>query len=297
QQMGGIDTKTLFPCNGPASSPIKCTHHHGSPVNLLNAIEQSCNPYFWGAFRTTLEKDGYGEKNKNFKRNYQIWRSYVLSFGFGKKFTDGDIYQQSSGNIPTEKYFNRYFGETGWRAMTIRSLAIGQGEILVTPLQLSNAMAIIANKGYFVTPHLNKADSLLNRVHRTSVEKNYFDIVDEGMWRVCEFGTARHYKVPNLSMCGKTGTVQNSRGKDHSIFVGYAPRENPQIAIAVVVENAGFGATWALPIASLMIERYINGKIERTDLLERIASATLSASATRLTNKTNLTDFINGQDF
>ena len=110
QQMGGIDTKTLFPCNGPESYPIKCTHHHGSPVNLLNGIEQSCNPYFWGAFRTTLEKDGYGEKNKNFKRNYQIWRSYVLNFGFGKKFTDGDIYQQSSGNIPTEKYFNRISG-------------------------------------------------------------------------------------------------------------------------------------------------------------------------------------------
>jgi len=297
QQMGGIDTKTLFPCNGPESYPIKCTHHHGSPVNLLNGIEQSCNPYFWGAFRATLEKDGYGEKNKNFKRNYQIWRSYVLNFGFGKKFTDGDIYQQSSGNIPTEKYFNRYFGETGWRALTIRSLAIGQGEILVTPLQLSNAMAIIANKGYYITPHLNKADSLLKRVHRTSVEKKYFDIVDEGMWRVCEFGTARHYKVPNMSMCGKTGTVQNSRGKDHSIFVGYAPRENPQIAIAVVVENAGFGATWALPIASLMIEQYINGKIERTDLLERITTTTFSASATRIINKTNLTDSINGQDF
>ncbi|NLJ20485.1 MAG: penicillin-binding protein 2, partial [Bacteroidales bacterium] len=123
------------------------------------------------------------------------------------------------------------------------------------------------------------------------------DIVDEGMWRVCEFGTARHYKVPNMSMCGKTGTVQNSRGKDHSIFVGYAPRENPQIAIAVVVENAGFGATWALPIASLMIEQYINGKIERTDLLERITTTTFSASATRKINKTNLTDSINGQDF
>lgn len=273
QQMGGIDTNTLFPCNGPATSPIKCTHFHGSPVNLLKGIEQSCNPYFWGAFHTTLELGGYGEKNVNFKKNYNTWRKHVLSFGFSQKFTDSDIYQQSSGNIPTEKYYNHYFGETGWRAITIRSLAIGQGEILVTPLQLANAMAIIANKGYYITPHLNKSDSMLVRTHFTTVDKKYFNVVDEGMWRVCEYGTARHYKIPNMAMCGKTGTVQNPFGKDHSIFVGYAPRENPKIAIAVVVENAGFGATWASPIANLMIEQYLFGKINRVDLFNRISNS------------------------
>jgi len=134
-------------------------------------------------------------------------------------------------------------------------------------------MAIIANKGHYITPHLNKSDSMLVRTHFTTVDKKYFNVVDEGMWRVCEYGTARHYKIPNMAMCGKTGTVQNPFGKDHSIFVGYAPRENPKIAIAVVVENAGFGATWASPIANLMIEQYLFGKINRVDLFNRISNS------------------------
>ncbi len=273
QQMGGINEHTLFACNGPGSSPIKCTHHHGSPVTLLGAIEQSCNPYFWNTFKATLEKDGYGEKNHIFKNRYQEWEDRIRSFGFGGKFEDSDIYEQSRGNIPKQRYFNKYFGETGWRAITIRSLSIGQGEILVTPLQLANAMAIIANEGYYITPHLNKSDSMLTKIHKAQVDKQYFPIVNEGMWRVFEFGTGRHYKIPNTSMCGKTGTVQNNHGKDHSIFVGFAPRENPKIAIAVVVENAGFGATWAAPISSLMMEQYIYGKIERQELLERMSTS------------------------
>ncbi len=273
QQMGGINEHTLYACNGPASSPIKCTHHHGSPVTLLGAIEQSCNPYFWNTFKATLEKDGYGEKNHLFKKRYQEWEDRIRSFGFGEKFEDSDIYEQSRGNIPKQKYFNKYFGETGWRAITIRSLSIGQGEILVTPLQLANAMSIIANEGYYITPHLNKSDSMLTKVHKVQVDKQYFPIVNEGMWRVFEFGTGRAYKIPNTSMCGKTGTVQNNHGKDHSIFVGFAPRENPKIAIAVVVENAGFGATWAAPISSLMMEQYIYGKIERQELLERMSTS------------------------
>ncbi|MDD3320199.1 MAG: penicillin-binding protein 2 [Paludibacter sp.] len=272
-QMGGITENTMFTCNGPNSSPIKCTHHHGSPVSLLSAIEQSCNPYFWNTFKTTLEKDGYGDKNLIFKSRYQEWADDAMSFGFGEKFEDGDIYEQSRGNIPKQEYFNRYFGKTGWRAMTIRSLSIGQGEILVTPLQLANSMAIIANDGYFITPHLNKTDSMLTKIHKTAIDKKYFSIVNEGMWRVFEFGTGRYYKIPNTSMCGKTGTVQNGHGKDHSIFVGFAPRENPKIAIAVVIENAGFGATWAAPISSLMMEQYIYGKIERQELLERMSTS------------------------
>ncbi|MEA4935753.1 MAG: penicillin-binding transpeptidase domain-containing protein [Paludibacter sp.] len=277
QQLGGINEHTRYGCNGPNSSPIKCTHNHGSPVSLLNAIEQSCNPYFWNAFKATIEKNGYGTKNLNFKNSYQEWVDAMHSFGLGKKFEDSDIYEQTRGNIPTQKYFNRYFGETGWRALTIRSLSIGQGEVLVTPLQLANTMAAIANEGYYITPHLNKNDSMLLKKHVTAIDKKYFPIVNEGMWRVFEFGTGRYYKVANLSMCGKTGTVQNNHGKDHSLFVGFAPRENPVIAIAVVVENAGFGATWAAPVASLMMEQYIYGKIERTELYDRISSSTTSS--------------------
>ncbi|MCE5332799.1 MAG: penicillin-binding protein 2 [Bacteroidales bacterium] len=273
QQMGGITEKTIFSCNGPESSPVKCTHHHGSPVSLLNAIEQSCNPYFWNAFRVTIEKDGYGEKNNIFRNNYDAWVNNVKSFGLGEKFTDSDIYEQSRGYIPTQKYYNKvYRGETGWRAITIRSNSIGQGEILATPLQLANAMATIANSGYYITPHLNKCDSMKTKVHRSKVDEKYFPIVVEGMSRVFEFGTARLSKIEGIDMCGKTGTVQNSRGKDHSIFVGFAPRENPKIAIAVVVENAGFGSTYAAPVFSLLVEQYIRGKIERLELQERVTN-------------------------
>ena len=156
--------------------------------------------------------------------------------------------------------------------MTIRSLSIGQGEVLVTPLQLANGTAAIANRGYYITPHLNKTDSLLKHIHKINVDKKYFSVVDEGMWRVNEFGTGRAYNLPDIEWCGKTGTVQNAGKKDHAFYIGYAPRENPKIAIAVIVENAGFGATYAAPIASLMVEQYLKKKILRTDLLEKTAN-------------------------
>ncbi|HEY5589972.1 MAG TPA: penicillin-binding transpeptidase domain-containing protein, partial [Paludibacter sp.] len=271
QQMGGINEKTIFSCNGPESSPVKCTHHHGSPVSLLNAIEQSCNPYFWNAFRVTIEKDGYGLKNGIFRKNYDEWVDRIKSFGLGEKFTDGDIYEQSRGYIPTQKYYNKvYKAETGWRAITIRSNAIGQGEVLVTPLQLANTMAALANEGYYITPHLNRTDSMRQKIHRTKVDKKYFPIVYEGMSRVFEYGTARASRIEGLEMCGKTGTAENSQGKDHSIFVGFAPRKNPKIAIAVVVENAGFGSMYAAPIFSLLVEQFLYRKIKRKDLLDRM---------------------------
>jgi penicillin-binding protein 2 len=269
QQMGGINERTLFSCNGPESSPIKCTHHHGSPVSLLSAVEQSCNPYFWNAFRATLEKDGYGKKNAFFRKNYDEWVDRVKSFGLGEKFTDSDIYEQSRGNIPTQKYYNRiYRAETGWRAITIRSNSIGQGEVLASPLQMANLMCAIANEGHYISPHLNKCDSMLKKIHYCKVDKQYFPVVFEGMWRVFEYGTARGSKIPGIDMCGKTGTADNSRGKPHSVFVGFAPRVNPKIAIAVVVENAGFGNTYAAPIFSLLVEQYLKGKITRTELEE-----------------------------
>jgi len=273
QQMGGISESTMFSCNGPQSSPIKCTHHHGSPVSLLSAIEQSCNPYFWNAFRVTLEKDGYGKRNVFFRNNYDDWVDRIKSFGLGEKFKDGDIYEQSRGNIPTQKFYNRvYRADNSWRAITIRSNSIGQGEVLVTPLQLANTMAALANEGYYITPHLNKCDSMLKKIHRCKVDKKYFPIVFEGMARVFESGTARGSRIEGLDMCGKTGTADNSHGKPHSIFVGFAPRVNPKIAIAVVVENAGFGSEYAAPIFSLLVEQYLKGKVTRAELQERITN-------------------------
>ena len=279
QQMDGINSNTRFACNGESSSPIKCTHSHGSPVDLEQAIEQSCNPYFWHAFRSTIEKDGYGEKNFIFRTNYDEWVDRMKSFGLGEKYTDGDLYEQSRGYIPTQKFYNKlYKAETGWRAITIRSNSIGQGEVLVTPLQLANSMAAVANNGYYITPHLHKSDTMLTKIHRVKVDQKYFPIVFDGMSRVFESGTARLSQLDSVQMCGKTGTVQNPHGKDHSLFVGFAPRENPKIAVAIVVENAGFGSTYAAPIFSLMAELYLKGKITRTELEERVTKIVTNAN-------------------
>ena len=274
----GITPNTVYPCSGPGSSPIKCTHHHGSPVTLENAIEQSCNPYFWCAFRDVLQKDGYGKDNEDFKKRYEIWRNDVMSFGLGQRFTDTDLSEQAAGSIPSVKQYDRAYGKEGWKAMTIRSLSIGQGEILVTPLQLANQAAIIANNGYYISPHLNKNDSMLSHRHELDIEQEYFDILKVGMHRVMVHGTGRHYAVDSLHMAGKTGTVQNPHGRDHAIFIGFAPVEDPKIAVAVVVENAGFGATWACPVASMMIEQYLTGEVKRRDLRKRIGESVLNAS-------------------
>lgn len=265
-QQGAITPGTQYPCSGPQSSPIKCTHHHGSPVALDRAIEQSCNPYFWCAFRDLLQKDGYGKDNKDFRRRYELWREAVMSFGLGQKFSDTDLSEQSSGNVPSTQQYDRTYGKTGWKAITIRSLSIGQGEILVTPLQLANQAATIANEGYFITPHLNKNDSMLTHRHDIAIQKKHFAEVKNGMRRVMVYGTGRHYAVDTLHMAGKTGTAQNPHGNDHAIFIGFAPAEDPQIAVAVVVENAGFGATWAAPVASMMMEQYLTGEVKRKDL-------------------------------
>lgn len=273
QQEGGITPETLFPCNGQASSPIRCTHHHGSPVGLESAIEQSCNPYFWLAYRETLEKGGYGDRNTNFKANYQRWRNDVISFGLGPKFKDSDIPDQVHGSIPSIKTYNTWYGERSWRALTIRSNAIGQGEVQVTPLQLANSVAVIANGGYYITPHLHKCDTMLKHRHQSLIDEKYFPVVKEGMWRVCEYGTGRWYKLDSIPMCGKTGTVDNSHGRPHSLFVGFAPKENPKIAIAVVIETSGFGATWANPIASVLIEQYLTGEVKRKELANRLKTS------------------------
>ena len=278
-QEKSITPNTQYPCSGPQSTPIKCTHHHGSPVSLEEAIEQSCNPYFWCAFRDMLQMKG--KDNEPVRRQYNIWRDDVMSFGLGQKFSDADIGDQVSGSIPSERLYDKIYGVSGWKAMTIRSLSIGQGEILVTPLQLANQAAAIANEGYYITPHLNKNDSMLGNRHEIKIEKRYFDVVKEGMHRVMTNGTGRYYNIDSLQIAGKTGTVQNPHGKDHAIFIGYAPKDNPQIAVAVVVENAGFGATWACPTATLLMEQYLCGSIKRKSLKNKISSAVLNESVTQ----------------
>jgi len=188
---------------------------------------------------------------------------------------------ESAGNIPSSNYYDKYFGRGHWRALSIISIAIGQGEIQLTPLQLANLTAIIANRGYFITPHIVKAigsSTNLNKEYMvkryTKVSPTYFDYVVQGMYGVVEGGTAHGVKMDSIEVCGKTGTVQNA-GKNHSIFIAFAPKDNPRIAIAAVVENSGYGATWAAPVASLLIERYLTNKVKRLELEKRIMESTL----------------------
>ena len=206
------------------------------------------------------------------------WHKHVLSFGLGQKL-DIDFPLMKSGNIPGVDYYNKIYGERRWAYSTIYSISIGQGEVMVVPLQMANLAAIFANRGYYYTPHLIKSigenDSIPAKYlvkNETSVSSKHFDIVIEAMQQVVEadHGTARRARIDSVEVCGKTGTVQNPHGEDHSVFMAFAPKVNPQIAIIVYVENSGFGGTWAAPIASLMMEQYIKGGITDTLKQERI---------------------------
>lgn len=278
---GGITERTLFPCSGPGSTPIKCTHHHGSPVALLGALEQSCNPYFWQAYRATLEKGGYGSKNENFRARYDLWHDDMVRCGMGKRFEDSDIREQASGKIPTKTLYDRTYGPTGWKAITIRSNSIGQGEVLATPLQLANQAATIANGGYYISPHILRNDTMLLHRHETGIDTAYYRMVQEGMHRVMTNGTGRWNNIDSLQMCGKTGTAQNSHGRDHAICIGFAPMDSPKIAIAVICENAGFGATWAAPMASLLMEQYLTDTIRRQSILDKMTQTVLDERVVR----------------
>lgn len=278
-QEGVLSPRTTYTCDGTESRPIRCTHYHESPLQLNAAIQNSCNPYFWNVFRSVITKSAYGHDTVGFRH----WRDHLISFGFGQRFNT-DIPFELKGNIPSAEYYDRVYTPGHWRAMTIRSLAIGQGEILLTPLQLANMTAIIANRGYFVPPHILKAvdgisnpDKELVKRKFTSIDAEHFDFICNSMIDVFEgeHGTARWYRIDSLRMGGKTGTVENPHGKDHSMFIAFAPLEDPQIALTVIVENSGFGSTWAAPIATLLIEKYLLGKVSRPWLEERMINGNL----------------------
>ncbi len=263
-----LRTSTEYGCNGLASYPIPCSHEHEAPLDLLHAIEQSCNPYFWEVFKTILEKPVY----TNIQEGYDHWKEMVEQFGVGN-LLETDLVEQSDGNLPPHNYFDKYYGKSGWRAITVRSLSIGQGEIELTPLQLANVVSIIANRGYYYPPHLVKeirnGEGKLDRFREkktVSIDKDLFEVVVNGMELVYEgeHGSARWYKADTLAICGKTGTAQNPHGENHSVFIAFAPKDDPEIAISVVVENSGYGSTWAAPIATLMIEKYLTGEIKKT---------------------------------
>jgi penicillin-binding protein 2 len=255
-------------CNTLFSIPgytLHCSHSHPSAQNVQEGIQHSCNPYFWQTFKNTLDVDTY----KNTGESYAAWYEYTKKFGLGDKLGI-DMLSEKPGNIPSPEYYNKLYGAGRWRAVTIISLAIGQGEITVTPLQLANMYAIFANRGYYITPHIIKRIGQRENEHifrhETGIDRAYFDIIAEGLQLVVDAGTGRRSKIPNLTFGGKTGTAQNPHGEDHSIFAGFAPVENPKIAIAVVVENAGGGSRYAAPIASLMAEMYLHDTIATSRL-------------------------------
>jgi len=242
-------------------------HSHSSPLNLKGAVMNSCNSYFCQTFRKVLENPAYG----TISEAYEKWRSYLTEFGFWKKL-DTEFVNELPGLIPPATYFDRYHGINGWKALTVISLAIGQGEIGTTPLQMANMTAAIANRGYYYTPHIVKStgnlqgiDERFRRKHEIHIDSANFEEIIQGMEAAVNGGagaTARIAAMEDIIVCGKTGTAQNSQGeKDHSVFVAFAPKDKPVIAIAVYVENSGFGATYAAPVASLMIEKYIKKEI------------------------------------
>ncbi len=263
----GVDY--FFGCNGAfhiGGITVHCSHHHPSPGNIQYALAQSCNPYFCQTFRNTLENRNY----KTTEEIYSKWVDYCHSFGLGVK-TGVDMASEVSGNIPTAKYFNKIYGAGRWKFATIISLGIGQGEVLTTPLQMANIFACIANKGYWITPHVIKkiTDPVTKKdvthtyeTHKALVEQKHFEPVIQGLFDVVEAGTAKAARVEGITLCGKTGTAQNPHGDNHSMFAGFAPKDNPKIAIAVVVENGGYGSTYAAPIASLIVEKYLNDTIQ-----------------------------------
>ncbi|PDH48560.1 MAG: penicillin-binding protein 2 [Bacteroidetes bacterium MED-G21] len=275
-----IYSGTRFSCDmGWHFSPklkIGC-HAHNSPLNLTESIAQSCNAYYCNTFRRIIEKYNSAE------RGYDNWRNHILSFGLGN-FLNNDLYTGRKGRVPSVDFYNRQYGKKRWKAPTVISLAIGQDALVVSPIQMANMIAAIANRGHYFTPHIVRkidgkaiTDSTFTVAKQTSIDEKHFKTIIYGMEKVFtgKYGTAKTAQVKNIEICGKTGTAENPHGEDHSIFIAFAPKDRPQIAIAVYIENGGWGSTWAAPIASLIIEKYLTGQVNNTEREHFILSGNL----------------------
>ena len=253
-------------------------HAHYSPLNLVQSVQHSCNAYYCASFRTMMDHKKY----KNISDAFETWKNHIVSLGFGYKL-GADVPNEKRGYIPNSGVYDKLYGKDRWKSLMIVSNSIGQGEILTTPLQIANLAAIVANRGYFIVPHLVKnieggeIDSLYLTKKITSISPQYFTPIIEGMDLVMRAGTGWYSRIDSVAVCGKTGTAENPHGEDHSLFMAFAPKDDPKIAICVVVENSGFGATWAAPIASLMIEKYLKGYIapRRIPMEEKMLNSNL----------------------
>ncbi|MDR2980362.1 MAG: penicillin-binding protein 2 [Bacteroidales bacterium] len=278
QQEGVLDQNTVYPCPGGyriGDHTIGC--HHAGGANLVSAVQVSCNTYFCKAFYNIISNR---KKYATVQEGYQAWKNHVNALGFGVTF-DTDLPFENRGIIPSVDYFNKlYHGR--WNGNSVVSMGIGQGEAATTPLQMANSIAIIANRGFYYKPHIIKAiekkenvsDRFGDRI-QTTINEEYFEPIIRGMAAAVEAGTGRQAIIPGIKMAGKTGTAQNPHGRDHSVFACFAPVDDPKIAVFVLVENGGWGGTVAAPIASLIVEKYLKGEINRTDLEKRILSLTL----------------------
>ena len=282
-----ITPETIFSCNEghyyAKGAFMKCHNGIGTKSNLIKGIYKSCNSYFAKTFVRIIESESSPEKG------IDLWKNYLTSFGLGN-YLGYDLPIGKPGFIPGSDYYNDWYPEKNWSSTTVISNAIGQGEILTTPIQMANFTAAIANRGFYIKPHFKKSfDNIINDslypVKRTLIDSKHFETVIEGMHQVVEKGTARIAKINGLEICGKTGTVENfirlnnekTQLTDHSIFIAFAPKENPKIALAVFIENGYWGARWAAPIASLMIEKYLRKEVKRKWLEKRMTEGSLIA--------------------
>ena len=285
-QEGVITPDTQFKCNKghfyARGAFMECHCRRGSRNDLLKGIYQSCNTYFANTYKKIINKYDTPDKGVN------QWNSHLKSFGLGN-YLGYDLSVGKRGFIPNAAYYNSWYKEGGWKAPTIISNAIGQGEVLTTPIQLANFTAAIANRGYYYTPHFLRSvsgDSIQQKFLRknTSIDPEHFEVVIDGMHKVVEKGTARIARIKGIEVCGKTGTAENftkidgvrTQLTDHSIFIAFAPKEHPKIAIAVFIENGYWGGRWAAPIASLMLEQYINKEVKRSWLEKRMVEGSLA---------------------
>ncbi len=287
-QEGVIDSTTKFKCKKghfyARGRFMECHCRYGTDNNLMSGIYRSCNTYFANTYRRILDQSG-----ESVEEGMNIWNKHLKSFGLGN-YLGYDLPVGKKGFVPDADYYNFWYKKGGWKSATVVSNAIGQGELLTTPIQMANFTAAIANRGYFFQPHFLKSvgkESLAKVYEKkiTSIDSIHFEPVIEGMFQVVERGTARVAKIKGIEICGKTGTVENFMKiegvktplTDHSIFIAFAPKDNPKIALAVYVENGYWGSRWAAPIASLMIEKYLTGKVERTYLENRMLNGSLLA--------------------
>lgn len=278
-QEGIISLATPFPCSrGYVNGGLRVgCHGHESPITLKPALRTSCNAFFCWGFKAMIDRRSkYGTPSKAF----EIWKNYLVELGYGYKLGI-DIPGENRGFIPNSGTYDKVYGEDHWSANSIISVSIGQGEIMATPLQIANLGATIANRGWYMTPHVVKEieDTVISeefiRRHTPSIDRRHFESVAEGMRMAVIGGTCRIANLPDIEVCGKTGTAQNPHGRDHSVFLGFAPYHDPKIAICVYVENAGFGATFGVPIGSLVMEKYLKGSIadNRKYLEERMLNS------------------------